>query len=412
MRVAVVGAGFAGLQAATDLRAAGHDVVVLEARDRVGGRVWSHELVAGDDRTVVERGAEFVLAGYDLLRSQVAGLGLALADMGMTYYVRQPVGGAAATTTTHEAVAAIARLVATAAAGAGPGRSVTEVVADLPADPAAMAGFLSRISVTSGRDAADLDASVVADVTTAFAARPSWRVVGGNQRIAEVMSARLGAAVRLRTAVRAVHQDGDGTRLLTDDDELHADVVVLAVPLAVLRRLEIPSVPAATRELWERTGLGHNAKLHLPLVAMAGTSAVHSVPERFWTWTATDGSGHVQPVLHCFAGTPDGLAQLAVYDGPHTWARRAAALRPDLEVDVDGALVTTWNDDPWAGMSYTATMVGTPAGDSELLGRGFGRIHVAGEHTAGDWSGLMEGALRSGRRAAAQVAGVSRSGGS
>ena len=69
MRVVVAGAGFAGLLAAYRVARAGHEVVVLEARDRVGGRVWSQELVPGDPRTVVERGAEFVLDGYDQMRT-------------------------------------------------------------------------------------------------------------------------------------------------------------------------------------------------------------------------------------------------------------------------------------------------------------------------------------------------------
>ena len=56
MRVVVAGAGFAGLLAAYRVARAGHEVVVLEARDRGGGRVWSQELVPGDPRAVVERG--------------------------------------------------------------------------------------------------------------------------------------------------------------------------------------------------------------------------------------------------------------------------------------------------------------------------------------------------------------------
>ena len=92
-RTIVIGAGFAGLAAADRLAERGADVLVLEARDRVGGRVWS-EWLAG---AVIERGAEFVLDGYDELRRLAAREGLALADTGMSYYQREPRGVAATT---------------------------------------------------------------------------------------------------------------------------------------------------------------------------------------------------------------------------------------------------------------------------------------------------------------------------
>ena len=86
--VIVIGAGFAGLAAATELADRGVDVLVLEARDRVGGRVWSDR--AGG--AVIERGAEFVLDGYEVLREHAARFGLELTDTGMSYYVREPRG--------------------------------------------------------------------------------------------------------------------------------------------------------------------------------------------------------------------------------------------------------------------------------------------------------------------------------
>ncbi len=190
----------------------------------------------------------------------------------------------------------------------------------------------------------------------------------------------------------------------TDQGEVPADAVVVAVPMAVLRRLPFsPGLPGYLRAAWQRAGLAHNAKLHLPLTQPAGASAVQSVPGRFWTWTATDGSGQVQPVLHAFGGTEEGLAALEVSSGPATWARRAAALRPELAAAPGGALLTTWNDDPWAGESYTALTVGQAPGDDRLIAAPVGRVHFAGEHTAGNWAGLMEGALRSGVRAADEV---------
>jgi monoamine oxidase len=408
VRVVVAGAGFAGLLAAYRVARAGHEVVVLEARDRVGGRVWSQELVPGDPRTVVERGAEFVLDGYDLMRALADEFGLQLAEMAMSYYEREPRGGAASS---HQEMAQCAAFVAGAAASAHPGTPLAEVAASWPGSPAALAAYVSRIEVTHGVSATDLAAAAVADVTGGFTRRPCWRVAGGNQLGARHLAGRLGTTVRLRSAVRSVEHDQEQVRLLTDDGEVSGDAVILAVPMAVLRALPFaPEVPRTYRSAWQRAGLAHNAKLHLPLTEPAPGSAVQSVPDRFWTWTAADGSGQVQPVLHAFGGTKEGLAALGVADGTARWASRAAALRPELSPDPSRAMLTTWNDDPWAGESYSALTVTVADGDDDLIAAPLGRVHFAGEHTAGAWAGLMEGALRSGERAASEVLAQTRPG--
>jgi monoamine oxidase len=402
----VVGAGFAGLLAADRVARAGHEVVVLEARDRVGGRVWSQELMPGDPRSMIERGGEFVLGGYEVMRSVLAELGLELANTAMSYYEREPRGGAA---TTPQDVARCAAAVARAAGSAEPGASLAEVVAGWDGSAAALTAYLSRVEITDGVAADVLAAAAVSDITTGFTWRPSWRVAGGNQRLAEGLAARLGSSVRLRSPARAVENDHEGVRVLTGTgpvagETVTGDAAIVAVPMAVLRELPFsPPAPDRYRQAWRRAGLAHNAKLHVPLRHPAAASAVQSVPDRYWTWTATDGSGQVQPVLHAFAGTEAGLAALAVADGPGRWASLAAALRPELSLDTGRALVTTWNDDPWAGESYTAVTVGVAKGDGRLIAAPLGRVHFAGEHTAGAWAGLMEGALRSGARAAAEV---------
>ncbi|HEV8222246.1 MAG TPA: NAD(P)/FAD-dependent oxidoreductase [Streptosporangiaceae bacterium] len=406
MRVVVVGAGFAGLMAAWQLAQRGCEVVVLEARDRVGGRVWSQELIPGDPRTVIERGAEFVLDGYDMMRETLAGLGLELADTVMSYYEREPRGGGPASAAQ---VGECAAWVAGAATAAAPGTSLAEVAAGWTGQPAVLAAYLARMETTSGMSADQLSAAVAEDATAGFGGRPSWRVAGGNQQVATGLARRLGPAVRLASPVRAVRQDQHGVHLSTPNGTVTGDAAVIAVPMAVLCQLPIvPPVPGRQRAAWERSGLAHNAKLHMPLNRAAPASAVQSVPGRFWTWTAADRTGQVQPVLHAFAGTEQGLAALAVNDGPATWAEQAAALRPELDPDPARAVLTTWNDDPWAGQSYSADTVtaaadpADPAGPA-VLAAPDGRIHFAGEHTAGHWAGLMEGALRSGQRAAGEV---------
>lgn len=283
------------------------------------------------------------------MRTVVAELGLELADMTMSYYQREPRG---AGQVTHQEVARCAAVVAGAATSAPPGTSLAQVVSRWHGSPAALAAYVSRVEVTDGVDAAVLAATAVTDVTARFARRPSWRVAGGNQRVAQGLAGRLGTSVWLRNPVRSVEHDHQGVRVLTGGGEVAGDAVIVAVPMAVLRDLPFsPGFPGSYREAWRRAGLAHNAKLHVPLTRPAATSAVQSVPERFWTWTATDASGQVQPVLHAFGGTQAGLAALAAAEGPARWASRVAALRPELSMDLDRALLTTWNDDPWAGES-------------------------------------------------------------
>jgi monoamine oxidase len=402
MRVVIAGAGFAGLMAANRVSRSGHEVVVLEARDRVGGRVWSAELVPGDPRTVVERGAEFVLDGYDVMRMLLSDLGLDLADTGMSYYEREPRGGEEPVT--KRELAECAQVIAAAAANAPPQMSLAGAASSWRGSPAPLAAFLSRVTVTNGIGEDRMSAASIAGIASDLQWRPTWRVAGGAQQLAAGLAARLGPAVHLRTPVWSIGHDEDGVLVRTDDGEVAADAVIATVPMAVLRELSFsPKLPGYLRSAWQRAELAHNAKLHLPLTAPAVTSAVQSVPGRYWTWTATDGSGQVQPVLHAFAGTEEGLAALRVADGPAIWARNVTALRQELAVDTDRALLTTWNDDPWAGESYTALTVNRAPGDDELIAAPIGRVHFAGEHTAGSWAGLMEGALRSGVRAADEV---------
>ena len=388
----VIGGGFAGLAAATELAVRGVDVLVCEARDRVGGRVWSERVPA-----LIERGAEFILDGYEVMRALARRYGLALADTGMSYYVREPRGVAIDAATLQAAGIAIAR-------AAGSGASAAQAVAalDLPA-PVAEA-VIARIEISSALESDRLSADVL-EHAAAFDPHPSHRLAAGNQALADAMAERLGERVRLRTPVLAVDRGAGTIRVRTVAGDLDARAVVIALPLPVLRDLEIaPALPAWKLAALDRVALGHAAKLHVPLARPAATSAVMSVPDRYWCWTATGGDGTVAPVLNCFAGSPGALDRLAVAAGPEAWLERVRRLRPDLEPGDGGAVLTTWSDDPWAQGAYSTPGLATQAGDEDLLAAPSGPLHFAGEYTAGPWSGLMEGALRSGIRAARAVA--------
>ena len=96
------------------------------------------------------------------------------------------------------------------------------------------------------------------------------------------------------------------------------------------------------------------------------------------------------------------LAEIAMSSSPCPWPS-CGPCRPELSADPSRALLTTWNDDPWTGESYSALTVTVAEGDEDLIAAPLGRVHFAGEHTAGIWAGLMEGALRSGERAASEI---------
>ena len=208
MHIVVVGAGFAGLMAATRLQRAGHEVDVLEARERVGGRVWSQELSPGDSETVIERGAEFVLDGYEVMAAAAAECGLSLVDMGMSYYAREPRGGVR---TSPRDVGECASALRSAAAGLEPTTPLRDVADALESsvDTAALAALLSRLEVTNGAPLSELTAAVASDLTVGFDARPSTRIDGGNQRLAIELSRRLRKEVRPGEVVRRVSGAND-----------------------------------------------------------------------------------------------------------------------------------------------------------------------------------------------------------
>jgi len=397
MRIAVVGAGFAGLAAADALARAGHDVVVLEARDRVGGRVHSVPFAGG----LVERGAEFVFDGHEQVQALCARFGLTLADKGFPYGDREPRGGLP---TTRAAVVAAAAGLGDAAAGGG---SVADAIERLDADPAARAAVRARLEMTHATPADRLSASVLeGDEGSSLGDYSSTTVVEGNQAIATALAGGL-TDVRLAAPVLEVAREGGGVRLTVQGtDDVQADRVVVAVPLAVLDAIAFtPALPGDKRAALERAGIGHAAKLFLALGAPAGPSSVMAPAERYWTFTSLGARGLPPRICGAFAGTLEAVERLVPSGDPSPWVASVRALRPDLAFAEAPALAATWHDDPWARGAYSAGTLGTLAGDEALLAAPVGPLHWAGEHLAGAYGGYMEGALRSGLRAAGEILG-------
>jgi monoamine oxidase len=386
-RVVVVGAGFAGLAAAEALADRGTEVTVFEARDRVGGRVHSRRL---DNGAVVELGAEFVLPGYEVLRETAARLGLELYEKGVLYGDREPRGGPAVTR--EELLAADAALREPTTG------SIADALGRLVPSPGARAAVAARLAVSTAYELDDQDAAVLTEGAARLGDFPSHGVAGGNDRIASALSQRLGGAVRTSVAVSRVAWSESSVTVRAGSDEVTADACVVATPAPHALELEWdPPLPDWKREALAAVRYGQAAKLFLPLAAAAPPSQTLSVPLRFWTWTQ-----HEAPVASSFAGSARALEFLELDRGPEKWAEAVRSLRPDLAYAGVPPILSTWHDDEWARGAYSARTLSSPL-DDEALARPVGVVAFAGEHTAGRWHGLMEGALRSGLRAAADV---------
>jgi monoamine oxidase len=394
VRAAVVGAGLAGLSAADELRRAGVEIIVLEARDRVGGRVWSRELENG---AVIEMGAEFILPGHTAVRDLAEQFGLELWDKGMRYGSREPRGGPPVP---PDELAKAVEAVDRALDGSPPELTARRLLDSLDIAPGAREAILARVEISSADSADRVIARDLAGIAH-IDDEPAPSVAGGNQRLPLALAELLQPAVRLRSPVERIAWSDSAVRLRAAGSEVDADACVVAVPASVMDRIEFePTLPEALAEATASVAYGHAAKLFVPLRAPAPPSAVMSVPERYWTWTATGDGAETQLVVSAFAGSRAALEQLDVTAGPHRWLDSIARLRDDLELDLGGALLSTWSDDEWVAAAYSTS---PPAMVTAALERGAGPLAFAGEHTAGPFAALMEGAVRSGRRAAATL---------
>ena len=384
MRACVVGAGYAGLAAADALARAGADVVVLEAADRLGGRVWSEPFADG----VVERGGEFVTSGYDVMAELVGRFGLQLEGMGITYPDRElePDPGL------DRGAVEVAAEVVSRVAAERPDDPAPEVLAAAVADPRIRELFSSRVQSAVAYPFDQLCGRWLTKVTSLIERGETRRVRGGNQRLAEALAAALPTPPILGSPVRAVRRDGDGVAFVLDDDEVRADACVVAVPCSLVGEIAFePPLPARLAAELGSIPMSTAAKLAVELTQPVPPRAVMSVPRRFWAWTTP-----ADRVLGSWAGAAPVAAELS--EGS-TWLECLDELWPGLPLRDAPALMTVWDADSWSRGAYSVLR------NSEERPRNAGLPGVvfAGEHTAAEGSGTMEGALRSGRRAAADV---------
>ena len=408
--VLIVGGGLAGLRCAEVLAAAGLDVVVLEARTRVGGRVFSHHF---SDGQTCERGAEFIDSNHAEVLALAARLGLTLTDRSADLDPAATLidaGGRAVPMSMHASIQPdMARWLDAVAAVGDDDADEWGNLADLM--HSLDLSVLSRLAI--GRHIRTEYMLPPEEIGQRFAGRLTrlqgagraecHRVVGGNDQLATGLAARLGDAVRTGVVVQSIDADA-GVIRLTTGETMSAATIVAAVPLPVLSRLW----PAMPLELGA-VGYGVGGKISVQFdrrIWRDYASNGEVLTERAWghLWETTDDQAGDRGVLTDLLSSHDGAAFVALPEAPDRLIAEIDRLFPGAKGLAGERVHTDWTNDPFSLGSYSCFGPGQLAAAMPLLRVSHGRLRLAGEHTD-EFSGFMEGALRSGARVAATITG-------
>ena len=400
MKIIIVGAGFAGLSAAHKLHKSGAEVIVLEARDRVGGRVYSKALSNGE---VVEMGGEWIDEGNTLYHSLIDELGLTKTEVGVDFMVRQMMKGEQVS---EEDCIAVNRKVnakiAEYSAKEIETMSIQELLDQLELSPVQRRLISSRLQ---GSYCATLDQVALRSMGT-FSTHEGpgryFRVDGGNQALARSLASSL-PEVLCNRPVTEIKQDAEGVIVRTENETFSADKLVLSVPISVISKIEFsPALPEAFQHAIAVTKLGSAAKLSAVLTEEPPLLAKQDSEAPYWCWTGQLRDGLAKKAITAFCGSEHARKQLKTNDkDDDTWFESIQANCPELRFS--GKYVKKdWVDDPWVMGSYTV-MNNEAYTAVNIFSKPFHHIYFAGEHAVAEWSGTMNGALESGVIAAEQI---------
>lgn len=435
----MIGAGLAGLSAAEALRVAGHDVVVLEARTRVGGR--NHDLPLAHDG-VVEMGGQWTGPGQTMVQALARELHVSLFDSyssGENLYLRNgSLNRYTGDLPPTDAVTAgqVLGIIDDLNALAQPlplhapwmlpeaslydaqtvqswlaGRGLTSD-ADFLAGVAVRAVYGEETSQIGLMDLLQAVAGVGGDFNTLIGSAQSTRFVGGPQQLSEGLARRLGDRVKLGEPVVEIRRGGTGT-VVTTRAEYRAPWIIVAVPKSVTAAIRFdPPLPAAFQQYFQRQPTGATVKVQV----------VYDSP--FWRDAGLSGSvvSDTGPIEIVYDNSPPGgspgvLVGFAEGNlGRSLFTRSVAERRSAVIANLtsyfgpraaspSGYFDAVWASEPYTGGAYGSyNPPGVITALASATSQPLGNVTFAGADYSVEWPGYMEGAIRSGRGAAATVA--------
>ncbi|WP_028457613.1 NAD(P)/FAD-dependent oxidoreductase [Chloroflexus sp. Y-396-1] len=398
--VIVIGAGIAGLAAGHTLQSAGCRVLVLEARQRIGGRIWTDTRYGP-----VEFGAEFIhghrAASWELV--QQAGLPTSCWGRDRHFAI-----GGRMLAPDDPISTAVLQLYQQICCYRGPEVSVAELIERSTALPAVKQLVGRWLANLEGADLSRLSATALArERRLSTIGEDNFHIDCGYQRLLEPLSTNL--TIELGTVVTLIRWNADQVEVMSADRrQWCARYLVVTVPVSLLQAglpAFEPPLPTDKQTALAAIPMGHVTKLVLWF------------EQRFWsdfTVLSTDGviatwwpvSSARTPTLMGYAGGQQAI-RVAELGESEAIAVALRELQTLFAVEVKpyflGGRLIDWSRDPWSRGAYTYSSAGTPAA-RVTLAMPLGPIHFAGEATVtGAEIATVHGAFESGRRAARAI---------
>jgi monoamine oxidase len=437
-KILIVGAGIAGLTAAYRLKQAGIAVDIVEARDRVGGRMRTLENAFGSG-IGAELGGEFIDTGHTRIRGLAAELGLTLQDLQITdgglgdsFYFQGRLLSIADVAREFvplipslERDFAIAEDLTSPAAIALDRLSISEYLARQPISPLLRNLLESAYTYEYGLDAA-VQSSL--NLITLIGQNPDrfevygesderFHIIGGNAQVPRRLAQRLESSLIMGTALERIRLLSDGRyrvslRSAWRTSERTYDRVLLAIPFTVLRRIELAlPLPPGKRRAIDQLGYGTNSKVIAPYSTPIWKTRYGSTGSVFTDfqvqgWEATRyAPGRTRLYTH-FTGGKDGRSVGA--ETPEFQVRRVLPkfdrIFPGIQAAYQGGGVRAyWTGEAYSRGSYSCYRVGQWTSISGEEIKRVGNLFFAGEHCSEVAQGYMEGGCETGEAAALQI---------